>query len=290
MYYAVWKGFNKFFIRLDNKPETWEDRIILYVAFLIEGKRSSRTIKSYVSALKNILQDDGVELNEDRFLLNAMTKACKLKNDRVTTRLPIRKGMLKLILQEVEKYYHNKKRTQPYLTSLYKALFSTAYFGLFRIGELATGTHPVRAKDVHVAKNKKKFLFVLRTSKTHGLYAAPQSVKISSHPQNIESNQEQLGECPYKLLRDYIALRPLYASPEEPFFVLQDKSPLKPDLVRKILKLLLKKAGFEEGLYSFHSFRAGRTVDLRKIGLKIDQLMELGRWSSSSIYTYLKHL
>ena len=54
---------------------------MLFVAYLVNEKRQSSTIKSYISAIKNVLHDDGVVLNQDTFLLNALTKACKLKND-----------------------------------------------------------------------------------------------------------------------------------------------------------------------------------------------------------------
>ena len=287
IYYSVWKKFNNFFIKLDQKPEQWEERIVLYIAYLIEEKRCSQTIKSYISALRAVLRDDGVELNEDKFLLTAMTKACKYKNDKVTTRLPIQKGMLRMLLSEVNSKY-NTKNPQEYLFTLYSAIFSTAYYGLFRVGELATGSHPVMVQDVHIALNKKKFKFVLRTSKTHGEYSKPQIVKITSQPLEGEQRNSDEINCPYQFLRNYSAIRPEYLDPEEPFFVLQDRTAIKPELVRKVLKELLKKAGFEAKFYNFHSFRAGRTLDLRKIGIKIDDLMELGRWASSSVYTYLK--
>ena len=44
-----------FFVRLDSKPECWEDRLILYIGFLIEKNRRSSTIKSYISAIKAVL-------------------------------------------------------------------------------------------------------------------------------------------------------------------------------------------------------------------------------------------
>ena len=34
-YYCVWKTFNLFYIQLDKKPNNWEDRIILFTAYLI---------------------------------------------------------------------------------------------------------------------------------------------------------------------------------------------------------------------------------------------------------------
>ena len=94
-YYGVWKTFNKFFTHLDIKPNNWEDRLTLFIAYLIETKKESSTIKSYVSAIKAVLLDIKVELNGDRVLLAALTKACKIKNDQIKAKLPIKSWFLK---------------------------------------------------------------------------------------------------------------------------------------------------------------------------------------------------
>ena len=102
----------------------------------------------------------GVKLNQDEFLLSALNKACKYKNDIQCTRLPIKKSMLQVLIRQCQLHFG----AQPYLASLYTSLISTAYFGLFRIGELTAGSHPVKVTDVHIARNKQKILFILRTS------------------------------------------------------------------------------------------------------------------------------
>ena len=89
IYYSVWKLFNEFFIKLDRKPHAWEDRIVLFIGYLIDNHRQSSTIRSYISAIKAVLQDDGIILDQDQALLTSLTRACRLQNDRVRTRLPI---------------------------------------------------------------------------------------------------------------------------------------------------------------------------------------------------------
>ena len=79
-YLCVWRQFNAFFLRLDRKPTSWEDRVVLFTAFLVNEQKKSTTIKSYVSAVKAVLANEGIELNENRYLLNSLTHACKLKN------------------------------------------------------------------------------------------------------------------------------------------------------------------------------------------------------------------
>ena len=158
------KIFNRFFLRLDKKPDTWEQRLILFVGYLINDNKQSSTVKSYVSTIRAVLGDIGVKLNYEQSLITSLTKACKLVNDEIRTRLPIQKLLLEVILEQTHKHF--TQINQPYLRSLFMMLFSTAYFGLFRVGELATGDHPVLARDVHISYNKRKILFVLRTSKT----------------------------------------------------------------------------------------------------------------------------
>ena len=127
---------------------------MLYVGHLIHNQRKSTTIKCYLSAIRAVLKDDGVEINEDKYLLTSLTRACKLVNDRVRTQLPIQQGMLNILLDYVDNYY--LRLNQPYLSTMYQALISTAYFCLFRVGELTTGKHPVLARDVHIGENKQK--------------------------------------------------------------------------------------------------------------------------------------
>ena len=150
-----------------------------------------------------MLKDDRVKLDEDLYLINSLTRACKLENNQVHTNFPIQRSMLSVLLNKVEKLYLNMN--QPYLAFLYKTIILTAYFGLFRIGELAEGSHTVLAKNVQIGTNKKKFMFVLVTSKTHGKNVAPQIVKIKSKTNNgvndrKYNNLEFSLPCPYSTL------------------------------------------------------------------------------------------
>lgn len=50
-YYNRWKSLNKFLLKFDSIPESWEDRVTLYVTHLINEKKKSSTVKSYLSAI-----------------------------------------------------------------------------------------------------------------------------------------------------------------------------------------------------------------------------------------------
>ena len=119
-YYIVWKIFNEFFIILDIKPDSWEKRLVLYVGFLISDKKKSTSIQSYISAIKLVLKDDGIQLNEDTYLLTSLMKACKYVNDKVFTRMPIQKSLVNLMLDETNNFFEDKN--QNYLAILYREI------------------------------------------------------------------------------------------------------------------------------------------------------------------------
>ena len=118
-YLSVWRQFNNFVISLDRKPTLWEDRATLFIAYLIGKGTQSNTIKSYVSAIKKTLVTDGYDWNDNLVLVRSLTRACRIINDSVTTRLPIQCNLLEMILFEVQRYF--SERSQFYLELLYKS-------------------------------------------------------------------------------------------------------------------------------------------------------------------------
>ena len=180
----------------------WGDRLSLFVGYLIEMGRRPATVKSYISAIKAVLWVNQIPLFQDQSLLSALTRACRYQCNGVTLRMPLRRDMVNLLLEKIEQIFMQKGQT--YLATLYLAMFSTYYYGLFRIGELVSGPHTILAHDTHIGMNKKKIMFLLRTSKTHWDDEVPQSVKISS---SNRSKRSKLTYCPYELLRNYLLLQ-----------------------------------------------------------------------------------
>ena len=82
-YYGVWKCFNSFFIKLDVKPDNWEQRLVLFIGYLIDNDRKLSTIKSYISAIRSTLHDLGEKIINEDAQLTSLVKACRLKNDHM---------------------------------------------------------------------------------------------------------------------------------------------------------------------------------------------------------------
>ena len=142
-YHAIWKIFSsRFYLSLDEKPVNWEDRIVLVSGYLVNDNKCPSTVKSYISAIKTVLKEDNIDISEDRYILNSLTKACRYTNCAVKIRLPIHRDLLHLILKQIDSIFNE----QPYLSILYKSILITGYYGLFRIGEITKGTHPIQER------------------------------------------------------------------------------------------------------------------------------------------------
>ena len=160
-----------------------------------------------------------------------------------------------LIIEKIDKIFD----TQPYLSKLYAAIFITGNYGLLRIGELTKSQHAIKARDVHMAKNKDKMMLVLRSSKTHGVHQKPQIIKLKSENKHLKDRTVARAVrkmiCPYKSLREFILVRPKCKQPNEQFFVFSYRSPVKPDHLWRVLHNCLWEIRLDPELYMVHGLR-----------------------------------
>ena len=179
---------------------------------------------------------------------------------------------------------------QPYCLTLFSAMFAAAYYGLLRIGEVAKGPHVILAKNVQIGVNKPKLLFMLETSKTHTKGNKPQMVKIESKKikQGNNSDVKYDSNCPFKLLQEFITVRPLSINKSEQFFVYSDQSPVTQSQTRETFSTAVNLVGLNPNAYSFHCFRSGRASGLLKLGFSVKTIKKIGRWKSHAVFTYLR--
>lgn len=258
--------------------------MVLYASFLADIGNNSATVASYMSAIRYVLRHDGIDINDKCCKLSSIIRACKLHNDVITVRRPIRSGLLRLILGQVNTIFLDNG--QPYLAALYRAIFSSAYYGLMRISELV-GKHAVLTEDVHFATNqtKLKVKYVLRSSKTHNLGKRPQMLDIYPDYQVLDTPL-----CPVNIIRNFAKMRPPKTVLGENFFVFSDGTPVAERHVRAVLRKCICKLNLPWKSFNFHGYRSGRATDLFKWNFSIDWIRKIGRWSkkSTSILAYFK--
>ena len=154
MYHHTWYKFN-FLIELDIWPESWDDRIELFTANLIQKGSPELMIKSYVSAVRAVLREDRIEVSDKSIALSSLKYT---SNPSSFIRLPIQIRLLELVSETLDIFYL-WKCNQPYLNLLYKSLLLMGYYGMMHIGEMtdAEGQHMIKFRDVHFGKMGKKF-------------------------------------------------------------------------------------------------------------------------------------
>ena len=243
-------------------------------------------MRTYISALRGVLAEDNIDVPENCFMLNSLTRACHLKNDSLIIRLPIHKDLLHLILKNLRVFY----ATQPYLSTMYSALYLSAYYGLLQIGELTTGPHTLLVNGVFMGSNKKKPLYTLITSKTHNKGDKPQKIKIASNPTNRENTTSFANgvTCPFEMVQTYIKIRPRAKDEQEQFFVFSDNSPVTLEQARRLRRDMISKLNIDTHNYNFHSLRIWQCGDLLKMGVSVETIKKIGRWKSNAVFAYFK--
>ena len=66
-------------------------------------------------------------------------------------------------------------------------------------------------------------------------------------------------------------------------------TPLSRDHLTDVLRRLLQQAGYQQCLYSSHSFRIGAATTAAAAGLPAWLIKSLGRWSSDAYQTYIQY-
>ena len=279
-YHHAWCNFNNFLIGLDTWPASYNDRLALFTTHLIEMGHPPQTIKSYVSAVKALLKEDGVEIDDKLVALTSLLKSCKYTSKPSSfCRLPIQQGMIDLIIDQMDRNFLYKKN-QPYLCILFKSILVLGYYGLLHIGEItmAEGNHAISYGDVHFEENGQKILIVLRSSKMHTHSCKPQIVKINAR-YNADNFDSRF--CPCRIARNYLKERG-DSKPEVPFFIFRDRNPVKPENFQAVLKGCIRSIGLDKNLYDTHSLRIGCDHDLLKTGYSVEDNKKLGHWRSNS--------
>ena len=94
-------------------------------------KEQSSTLKTNVSAIKSVLKDDNYKWDDNKVLLSSITRGCRVINDKIQYRLPLKLSLLEMILFEIGRLWDG---AQPYLELMYRTLFAISYYGLMRVG------------------------------------------------------------------------------------------------------------------------------------------------------------
>lgn len=158
--------------------------------------------------------------------------------------------MLHQILDRVEFVTYNK-----YEEELFSAIFVTAYYGMFRVGELVESCHAVKRHNV-LSDNEGIVHFIQHSSRV---------MKPGQIPPIVEIKLKGVKHCPTRLVNKFSKRRVILQTKTNPvqFFVHQDGKVVTKHQVLKVLhKAIHLVSNCEASDFGTHSLRVGRATNL----------------------------
>lgn len=271
---ALFQEFRLKFALADIFPIPLID-LLSFIAYLFQQNLSHSTISCYVAGLGFFSKVNSYEDMSQKFVVRKLLEGIKRSRPkRSDVRLPITRDMLKAIITSLSCVCKSQ-----YELCLFRAAFSLAFHGLFRIGELAVSnniqTHTLLNSNIAIFDGFLKIDII--SSKTD---QARSGTTVFIHSAN------DLSICPVHLVKDFIKSRPPVSGP---LFCHFDGSPLSRNQFVTLLKKSLSMSGIPNNRYSSHSFRIGMATTLSAEGVSDGEIMRLGRWRSNAYKSYIRH-
>lgn len=91
-----------FYHKLDEKHQPYEQRLALFIAYMIKKRYEKATIKTYISGIKYMLRNIiKVSVDDEQYHFSALIKSARYRNNKVFLRLPIKLNLLNRMLEVV---------------------------------------------------------------------------------------------------------------------------------------------------------------------------------------------
>lgn len=254
--------------------------IALYIAHCYEKGLSASTITSQLSALAYVHNLGGYSDPTKHFVIRKLVAGAAKLAPTHDTRLPITEPVLKLLISSLP--YLCPKR---YEQCMYHSIFTLAFYGLARIGELVyTGTNTARnvlqLSDINISY-KGSTPTCIQIAFANFKHNANHQV----HNVTVATLEKDSQLCPVKALIDYLSER---GASEGPLYITPNKTPLVRHTFDHTVKRCLGFCRLDSSLYKGHSFRIGGATLAAERGMSDSQIRLLGRWKSEAFKKYIR--
>ena len=249
------------------------NKILQFISFLDLNNLSPATITTYITAISFVHKMANVYDPTARFCVQKLLCAVNKLRGKEDSRLPITLILLSRLNTSLSSAIRNC-----YHRTLLKAMFSIAFFGLCRIGEITIQPDGVVALFRNQLIVNSDHLLLTITHFKHNKAQRPIVLKIF--------RQSDLSICPLTAIIEYLSVRP---DSEGPLFCFPDSKPISRNFFTKHLKNCVNFCGLDSKKYSSHSFRIGGASFLASLGLSDTQLRTMGRWDSNAFLRYIRN-
>ena len=251
--------------------------LALFISFLDARKMAPTTILSYLSAIGFVHKMRGLHDPVKAFIIQKLLTSISRRRS-CDVRLPISKPILHDLVNSLE--HTNSSAAQ---RILFSTMFLTAFYGFFRIGELA-------AKSVCSSVVQYDNLRLLTSAgKIHSAKITIRHFKhnTSNRPCDIViTGDDSSPFCPVASLLEYCNIR---GDQPGPLFCHSDHRAISVNHFNSELRRCLAFCGLDPQRYKSHSFRIGAACLAAEKGFSDAQIRALGRWKSDAFKLYIRN-
>ena len=250
-----------------------------YLEFLVENEVSVNMVKNHISAIRAMSIVFGLHYKSwDHPRITYFVKALKLHRPMaITKRNIIDVATLKRMVALCQRFPN---------AEVYKAIFLAAFFGFFRLSNLAPHsiaefdcTRHFTGGDIFFQHNEVHLL--LKWSKTIQFRDECRLVTLP-----------KLGAspiCPYGALKTIMALyKPGANSPLFQIRVATGWQVLTDTRVRKNLATINRLLNLPSNYYTFHTFRRSGASLAYDLDIPVKEIKEHGTWASDCVWRYIR--
>ena len=277
--WAVFRGFYEIFVSSESFSFPLSTATIaLFISYLRAKQLAASTIRCYISAISYVHKMKDLHDPTKAFLIQKLLTAAG-KNKSPDSRLPITKPVLIQIVRSLE--HTNSSAAQ---RILFRAMFLLAFYGFFRVGELATkGPDSIRSviqlKDIRFLKTDGS-IRALKITICHFKHNS------TNRPVDIViDNDCKSPFCPVQAVLEYCKQRLLEPGP---LFQLHNHA-VSVHQFNAQLKACLAFCSLDSTRYKSHSFRIGAACHAAEKGFSDSQIRALGRWKSDAFKLYIRN-
>ena len=282
MYQRTWAVFTEFYTHYFNSappslPLTCAS-LALFISYLNARKLAPATVTSYLSAISYVHKIAGVHDPTKTFVIQKLMRAIS-RSKSADIRLPITRSVLHQLVRSLQ--HTNSSASQ---RTTFSTMFLFAFYGFFRVGELATKS--LDCSDSVVQYCNVSFITSSADIRRVKITLARFKHNTDNRPHDIIIEREDsLPFCPVKSLLEYCRLR---GNKPGPLFCCSDGSPITITHFNSELRRCLTFCGLVTSRYKSHSFRIGAACLAAENGYSDAQIRALGRWKSDAFKLYLR--
>ena len=254
------------------RQATWPpnvNEIMDFIAYLSITGCAPSTIKSYISAISYYCKINNLYDATQQFVVRKMLAGVSRLDVRKDLRMPITYAILCKIVNSLPMVCSSY-----FEISLFVAIFTIAFYGFMRVGELVANCkmdhgHALLVSNIRYVGSNNTLEIRIAHSKTDqmgtGTIIALPAVNASV--------------CPVKAFQSYNQIIPHF---QGLYFRHVDFSVVTRYQFSSVLATSLKVAGIDNKLYKSHSFRIGAASSMAMLGMQGENVAKYGRWQSNA--------